>query len=452
MFKYIKVFDNHYEYEQYRSGEEMVKPNVSFCIDANDVHYNELVTRNLITYKATAKLSETLDSEEGGLHTNAFDAVIKYHLFENGVGKIIFEEDVTQVKEYAFKDCVELTDVTLPNSIVTIERGAFRGCIGLTRFVIPDSVTSLGGGIFSGCRNLETLFIGDGITSVPSMYFYHGTLKHVFIGNGVTSIGQSAFAECGLTSVNSEEDGVFNLPTNVTNIGSGAFSYAKFTSVFIPDTVTSIGNNPFSTCNDIEEITVDSNNNVYDSRNDCNAIIETATNTLILGCENTVIPNDVTSIEGSGFNGCHGLTSITIPNSVTSIGEGTFGDCDNLISITIPGSVTSIGNQAFSSCNRLTSVTFGEGVISIGTRAFSACSIISVEIPSTVTNIGSQAFSGCMSLLSVTVKPTTPPTLGTGAFSDNNEERKIYVPSASVNTYKEAAVWSTYADAIESIE
>ena len=97
-------------------------------------------------------------------------------------------------------------------------------------------------------------------------------------------------------------------------------------------------------------ISVESGNTVYDSRNNCNAIVESATNTLMFGCKNTIIPNSVTSIGERAFEDCDGLTSITIPNSVTSIGEGAFYSCDGLTSISIPNSVTSIGEYAFEYC------------------------------------------------------------------------------------------------------
>ena len=140
-------------------------------------------------------------------------------------------------------------------------------------------------------------------------------------------------------------------------------------------------------------ISVDSDNSVYDSRNNCNAIIETATNTLIYGCKSTVIPDSVTRIGRFAFSDCTGLTSITIPDSVTSIGYGAFEDCTGLTSVTIGNSVTSIDNSAFYGCTGLTSVTIGNSVTSIGNEAFHGCTgLTSVIIPDSVTSIGNRSF------------------------------------------------------------
>ena len=258
---------------------------------------------------------------------------------------------------------------------------------------------------------------------------------------------------------------------SVTRIGEDAFSICRgLTSVTIGNSVTSLGEGAFYHCKDLTSIIVEDANSTYDSRDNCNAIIETATNTLIAGCQNTTIPNSVTSIGEGAFVYCSGLTSVTIPNSVTSIGNGAFAECssltsvtignsvttieyaafmscDALTSITIPNSVTSIGEYAFYECSKLTLVTInsnaivskdysyddnisdifgaqvteyiiGESVTSIGDYAFSGgSSLTSVNIPNSVTSIGDYAFSGCSSLISVTI-PNSVTSIGDYAFSN----------------------------------
>jgi len=181
--------------------------------------------------------------------------------------------------------------------------------------------------------------------------------------------------------------------------------------------VTHIGGNAFSTHSGLSSIRVDANNPFYDSRNDCSAIIETASNTLIQGCQSTIIPNSITSIGNSAFSGCSSLTSIDIPNSVTSIGYWAFSGCTNLTSITIPNSVKSIEKRAFSGCTNLTSITIPNSVTSIGDFAFYDCTnLISIDIPNSVTSIGEWAFWRCSSLTSVTIGNSVT-SIGEWAFS-----------------------------------
>ena len=136
---------------------------------------------------------------------------------------------------------------------------------------------------------------------------------------------------------------------SVTSISDNAFGNSGLTSIFIPNSVTIIGNNVFSYCSDLMSIKIESGNKNYDSRNDCNAIIETSSNTLVAGCKNTIIPNSITSIKSNAFFGCNSLTTITIPNSVTFIGNYAFYGCSSLISIVSEIKTPfEIDNQTFS--------------------------------------------------------------------------------------------------------
>jgi len=332
--------------------------------------------------------------------------------FENcsGLTSITIPNSVTTIGSDAFRNCSGLTSVTIPNSVTKIGSSAFSGCSGLTSITIPNSVTSIGNGAFSGC-SVTSINIPNSMTSID-----YGAFSGIFgltsvtIPNSVTSIGESAFSSCSdLTSI--------TIPNSVTSIGNFAFlGCSGLTSVTIPNSVTSIGESAFSSCSGLTSISVQSGNTKYDSRNNCNAIIETSSNKLIAGCKITIIPNSVTSIGSSAFYGCDGLTSITIPNSVTKIGDSAFGWCSGLTSITIPNSVTKIGDSAFGWCSGLTSVTIPNSVTSIGKGAFGWCSgLTSVTIPNSVTSIGNGTFRGCSGLTSVTI-PNSVTNIGSSAF------------------------------------
>lgn len=250
---------------------------------------------------------------------------------------------VTEIGQDAFYGCVGLSSVIIPNTVTLIRLDAFLDCSGLTSVTIGNSVTTIGIGAFMNCSNLTSLTIPNSVTQINNRAFMNCTgLTSLTIGNSVTIICEDAFRKCtSLTSL--------TIPNSVLTIEQCSFdSCINLTTVNIGNSVNHIVNNPFKYCNNLNTIVVNSGNNYYDSRNNCNAIIKTATNELVTGCKNTAIPNSVTSIALQSFRGCNGLHSLTIPSSVSSIGTRAFSRCSNLTEITcLATEAPSLGWAAF---------------------------------------------------------------------------------------------------------
>ena len=234
------------------------------------------------------------------------------------------------------------------------------------------NVTVTSGGDYIGNINIPDSVTNNGITykvtTIGVEAFYAcSELSEVTIPNSVTSIEENAFYCCNNLSN-------LAIPNSVVSIGKQAFYLCNsLTYLAIPKSVTRIGEMAFCECSSLSNITVENGNNSYDSRNNCNAIIETATNTLITGCKSSVIPNTIIKIGDWAFYMCKDLTDVIIPNSVISIGDHAFHGCIDITEIAIPNSVTSIGNGAFMSCSNLTNVIIPSSVISIGKGAFLGC-------------------------------------------------------------------------------
>ena len=188
------------------------------------------------------------------------------------------------------------------------------------------------------------LVVPKGVEHIAESAFNSCKAISIHISDSVTSIGCNAFRNSrSLTSI--------TIPNSVTSIGEEALACCtRLTSVRIGNSVTSIGSAPFLGCCELTDIVVEEGNIMYDSRNNCNAIIEKSSNILVAGCKKTMIPNSVTNIGDYAFADCESLTSVRIPNSVTCIGDGAFTFCYGLTSVVIPNSVTCIGDDAFSYC------------------------------------------------------------------------------------------------------
>ena len=266
----------------------------------------------------------------------------------SGLTSVTIPNSVTSIGSYAFSGCSGLKSVTIPNSVTSIGSGAFEYGSGLTSVTIGSVVTSIGSGAFWGCSGLTSVSIPNSVTSIGYGAFWGCSgLTSVTIPNSITSINDYAFGNCSnLTKVTLNSNSIVSKTyTSSNNIGTIFGSQVK--EYVLGDNITTIGNGAFSGCDNLTSIIIDKNNPKYDSRNNCNAIIETESNTLIAGCQNTIIPNSVTSIGRYAFKNCTGLTSVTIPNSITSIGDYAFEECSGLTSVTFGTGLLSIGNNAF---------------------------------------------------------------------------------------------------------
>ena len=281
---------------------------------------------------------------------------------------------VTNIGNSAFLYYFYLTSLTLPNSLITIENSAFAYCSGFTGdLIIPNSVVTIEESAFFTCYSFDGDFV---------------------IGNSVTTIGDYAFNSCdGL-------HGVLNIPSSVESIGSIAFRYCNFSGM-----------------------TVDPANPVFDSRDNCNAIIVTETNELIIGCVNTVIPNTVTAIGDDAFCGL-ALTSIDIPNSVTRIGAGAYAFCFSATGdLTIPNSVEFIGDGAFTQCTGLNgTLTIGESVKFIGDYAFRKCGgfTAAVSLATVPPELGNEPGWNCVVFEEFGTQTLTVPFGCAAAYQNSN--------------------------------
>lgn len=251
------------------------------------------------------------------------------------------------------------------------------------------------------------------VVGVDEYAFENSPITSITIPNSVTNIGNGAFNGCkSLTSI--------TIPNSVTSIGGSAFYGCKsLTSITIPNSVISIGEEVFSYCYSLTSVVVESDNAIYDSRENCNAIIETATNKVIAGCKKSIIPNSITSIGDWAFYGSS-IASISIPNSVTSIGYRAFFRCSSLTSVTIPNSVTSIGDWAFYNCEKLGTLVLGDKV----------------------KNIGYEAFNGCNKLYHIYCYAPEPPVIEEDVFTNYNVN--LYVPCNYLDNYKYDRVFGSF--------
>ncbi len=378
--------------------------------------------------------------------TGASTQITTYYFgYEEPSGNLIIPSTITHndtvytivgIGFHAFEKCTNINSITLPNTLLLIQLGAFASCTGIAgEVVIPDFVTHLGAEVFRWCSNLTSVVFGNAVEAIGSSAFKDcHSLEHISaFPESLTRIYANAFENCVNLSgtiiipsqvntidpevfANTSIDSLF-ISEGVTTIKYGAFMDCPITYLYIPSSVISIHpensyEGAFRNCRHLHTIIVDEANPVYDSRGNCNALIETATNTLLKGGKNTVIPNTIHTIGTCAFSGCTELDSITLPNSIERLEYGAFSGCNSLPTITLPSSLTYIGDRALS----------------------------------------------CTSLTSITSKTLPPPTAYNelwefgydNSFLGVNREIPIYVPMGTTEAYQNASGWNYFSNFIET--
>ena len=330
----------------------------SITVDAANANYNDGNGSNVIVENSTNKLVA-------------------------GCVNSIIPSNVLTIGQSAFSGITNLTTLTLPSNLKSIESSSFQDCTSLTSLDIPASVAGFNTSSFLGCTSLTTINIPEGISFLAS----------------------DIFKDCtSLTSI--------TIPESMKYITYRAFENTALTSLHIPKNVQFISADTFrGTSNTLTSITVDSLNQHFDSRNNCNAIMRKSNNELVLGCKNTTVPYNTAIIGESAFEGCSGLTDFWLPGNITKISKAAFKDCTSLNEFPYSGyALTEIEEEAFSGCTGFPTLELNEGLATLGAKAFYKCtSVTSLSLPSTLTNIEPDSFLGvAKSLTSIEVDPGNP--------------------------------------------
>lgn len=331
--------------------------------------------------------------------------IAKCAFFKCKVSKIQIEEGVEIIKEDAFFCCENLKEILLPQSLKTIEKSVFWGCSNLTVINIPQNVDYIGDNALAA-DNLEILTVDkrnknfdsrgncNAIISTSTNTLIRGC-KNTRIPNGITTIGENAFSNISLNKI--------EIPISVKTIKENAYGSCNLSNIYIPENVEYISEKAFDDNCHINEITVSADNEYFDSRNNCNAIIDKRSQTLVKGCKSTIIPTDVKTIGAGAFRDCIDLKDIRIPMGVQTIMTSAFFH-SGITFISIPSSVKEIGDGAFY-LTKLKKIELADGLEIIGERAFSHTNIEQLHIPATVRLMGKGVTKFCPYLRKIAVAP-----------------------------------------------
>ena len=367
------------------------------------------------------------------------------------MNNVVLPQDLTYINNLMFLNCQSLTSESfvIPQSVTKIGADAFSGCDLLTEINLPSNITDIGMNAFYGCSKLTSINIPDSITTIEEGVFYGcSSIEELIIPNSVTVIENNAFNNCNSLRT-------ITLSNTLKSLGDNVFNYCSLNNITIPSTVESIGKSIFEGCGSLKSISVEPGNVFYDSRNSCNAIIETQSNKLIAGCsttqipntvvtigersfsittiENITIPSSVQTIENSAFSSSS-LREITIPDTVSYLGNGIFANCYSLTTVNLPTSIDTIPQEIFAGCIALTKVSIPRNITTINNGAFSYCEKLStIFIPNSVTHMGEWVFRDCENL-AIYCELDTPLDTWKGNWNPNNRPVEwSYIPTEGLS-------------------